>query len=129
MSRSILYGNNPSAYTQKIMDRIAGKPEFGDSWKNKSLKLADVPADLRKVVSALVGGKDTFQTGELRTNLWAADFALTREDKGIFGHSGILGVIGGGNNILSAKEQARAEKKNPYVKPVLDYIYEARGEK
>jgi hypothetical protein len=129
MSRSILYANNPSAYVHRILDRVAGKPEFGDSWANKSVKLADVPPEMRKLVSTLVGGKDTFSTGELRTKLFDADSALTREDKGIFGHAGILGVIGGGNNILSEREQARAERKNPNVKPVLDYIYETRGEK
>lgn len=128
MSKSVLFANNPSAYAHKIMDRIAGKPEFGDSWRNKTVRLADVPPDMRKVVSALVGGKDTFTTGELRTNLWDADSALTREDKGIFGR-GLFGVIGGGDNRLSEREQARAERKNPYVKPVLEYIFETRGEK
>lgn len=129
MSRSTLYANNPSAYVHTIMNRIAGKPEFGAGWANKQVKLSEVPADLRKVVSALVDGKDSFQTSELRQRLFSAETALVSEDKGIFGHYGLLGLVGGGNNILSAKEQARAVKKNEYVKPVLDYIFEARGDK
>lgn len=127
MSRSTLYTNNPSAYVHKILDRVIGEPEFGESWKNKTVKLSEVPAEMRAVVSAMVGGKDSFQTSELHRNLFAADAALAREDRGIFG-KGIFGVIGGPNNILSEKEQARAARKNEYVKPVLDYIFETRGE-
>jgi hypothetical protein len=126
MSRSPLYVNNPSAYIHQIMDRVAGKPEFGSGWGAKSVKLAEVPKDLRPLVSKLVGGKDTFATSELQRKLFDADFALQREDKGIFGR-GILGLIGGGDGILSEKEQARAMRKDANVKPVLDYIFESRA--
>ena len=34
---SILYANNPSAYVNTILDRVAGKPEFGSSWAAKLL--------------------------------------------------------------------------------------------
>ncbi|MFL5321629.1 MAG: hypothetical protein ACJ790_18345 [Myxococcaceae bacterium] len=127
MSR-ILYTNNPSAYVNQILDRVAGKPEFGDSWANKKMRISDVPADLRKVVSAMVHGKDTFQTSELERNLDAADYALTQSDRGIFGAGGILNTgLGGGNGIISAREQKHAMKKNEFVKPVLDYIFETDG--
>lgn len=124
MSR-VLATNNPSAYVHQIMDRVAGKPEFGESWQSKTVKLNDVAPELRKVVSAFVGGKDSFQTTELQRNLFSAEASLSREDKGLFGTGGILntGVLGG-DGWLSAREQHRAERKNPLVKPMLEYIFE-----
>lgn len=91
--------------------------------------MRDVPQDLKPVVSALVGGKQTVDQFEVYRSLSSVVSTCMKEDRAIFG-KGLFGLqeLGGGDNVISEKEQARAMRKNALVKPVLDYIYETRGE-
>ncbi|MFN7135873.1 MAG: hypothetical protein ACK4N5_27660, partial [Myxococcales bacterium] len=112
---SVIYDNNVSATIHVMMDRLTGPRPFGESWTRKSIRMAEVPAEYRATVKAAVGDVDSFDSIKLERRLFDTCGRIMAEDKGF------LGLLPG-NRKIELKEENRAARRDPLVKPLMDQI-------